>query len=142
MRGLVVPLLQQGFHPGTQLLAGTLRNGNYLLVAVLAGAQACSYVGDTGNTKSFYTSIVGGNCFRNGRHAYSVTSGSFKHPNFIEKEFAFMCFQVLLFRVPVVSAASPAKRVAVESEEIPTGVQFSARRPETERLWEFLSWCG
>ena len=37
------------------------------------------------------------------------------------------------------SAASPAKRVAVESEEIPTRVQFSAK-PETERWWEFLSW--
>ena len=37
------------------------------------------------------------------------------------------------------SAASPAKRVAVESEEIPTRVQFSAK-PETERWREFLSW--
>ena len=36
------------------------------------------------------------------------------------------------------SAASPAKRVAVESEEIPTIVQFSVK-PETERWWEFLS---
>ena len=42
---------------------------------------------------------------------------------------------------PIPSAASPAKRVAVESEEIPTRVQFSAK-PETERWWEFLSWYG
>ena len=40
---------------------------------------------------------------------------------------------------PIPSAASPVKRVAVESEEIPAIVQFSAK-PETERWWEFLSW--
>lgn len=37
------------------------------------------------------------------------------------------------------SEASPAKRIAAKSEEIPTRVQFSAE-PETERWWEFLSW--
>ena len=39
------------------------------------------------------------------------------------------------------STASPTEWVAVEGEEIPTGVQFSAE-PKTERWWEFLSWWG
>ena len=39
------------------------------------------------------------------------------------------------------TAANPTERFAAESEEIPTAVQFSAE-PETERRWEFLSWCA
>lgn len=37
------------------------------------------------------------------------------------------------------TAASQAKRVAVENEEIPTRAQLSAK-PETEQCWDFLSW--
>ncbi len=43
------------------------------------------------------------------------------------------------YRIPVPSARKPAKRLRVESEEIPTRAQFSAK-PETKRWWEFLSW--
>ena len=39
------------------------------------------------------------------------------------------------------STADPAARSAVEGEEIPATVQFSAK-PETERRREFLSWWG
>ena len=40
---------------------------------------------------------------------------------------------------PASSTRKPAERLRLESERIPTRVQFSAK-PETERWWEFLSW--
>ena len=61
-----------------------------------------------------------------------------------------MCYFRLTAKLPVIlpplspikkSTADPAARSAVESEEIPATVQFSAK-PETERRREYLSWWG